>query len=53
MKKIRPVKHTWYDWLINYIPQPIKKILVLEKIKLLVFLIQIDLNKQCMGQERN
>ena len=53
MKKIRPDKHTWYDWLINYIPEPIKKVLVLEKIKLLVFLIQIDLNKQCMGQERN
>ena len=20
MKKIRPIKNTWYDWLINYIP---------------------------------
>ena len=26
MKGIRPVKNTWYDWLINYIPEPIKKI---------------------------
>ena len=26
MKKIRPVKNTWYDWLINYIPEPIKKL---------------------------
>ena len=22
MKKIRPIKKTWYDWLINYIPEP-------------------------------
>ena len=25
MKKIRPNKNTWYDWLINYIPEPIRK----------------------------
>ena len=25
MKKIRPVKSSWYDWLINYIPEPIRK----------------------------
>ena len=25
MKKIRPIKKTWYDWLINYTPEPIKK----------------------------
>ena len=25
MKKIRPVKNTWYDWLINCIPKPIRK----------------------------
>ena len=25
MKKIGPVKNTWYDWLINYVPEPIKK----------------------------
>ena len=25
MKKIRPIKNTWYDWLINYIPEPIIK----------------------------
>ena len=28
MKKIRPIKNTWYDWLINYIPDPIGKSLV-------------------------
>ena len=26
MKKIRPIKNSWYDWLINYIPKPIKKV---------------------------
>ena len=25
MKKIRPIKNTSYDWLINYIPEPIRK----------------------------
>ena len=25
MKKIRPVKNTWYDFLINYIPEPTRK----------------------------
>ena len=26
MKKMRPIKNSWYDWLINYIPEPIAKI---------------------------
>ena len=25
MSKIRPIKNTWYDWLVNYIPDPIRK----------------------------
>ena len=25
MKKIKPIKNTWYNWLINYIPDPIRK----------------------------
>ena len=25
MKKIRPIKNTCYDWLINYIPKPMRK----------------------------
>ena len=25
MNKIKPIKRTWYDWLINYIPKPIRK----------------------------
>ena len=24
-KKTRPIKNTWYDWLINYISKPIRK----------------------------
>ena len=25
IKKIRPIKNTWHHWLIDYIPEPIKK----------------------------
>ena len=25
MRKVRPIKNIWYDWLINYIPEPIRK----------------------------
>ena len=25
MKKIRPIKNAWYDWLINYISEPKRK----------------------------
>ena len=25
VKKIRPIKNTWYDWLVNYIPELIRK----------------------------
>ena len=25
MKKIRPIKNPWYDWLTNCIPEPIRK----------------------------
>ena len=25
MKKIRPIKNTWYEWLVNYIPESITK----------------------------
>ena len=28
MKKIRSIKNTWYDSLVNYIPKPIKKVYV-------------------------
>ena len=26
IKEIRPIKNTWYDWLINSIPEPVTKI---------------------------
>ena len=32
MKKTRPIKITWYDWLINFIPKPIRKMQVVLKI---------------------
>ena len=51
MKKKRPVKNT--NCLINYIPEPIRKVQVVLKIKLSVFLRQTHLSKQCMGEERN
>ena len=25
MKKIRSIKNTWYDWLISYVPESIRK----------------------------
>ena len=25
MRKIRPIKNTYYDWLVNYIPESIRK----------------------------
>ena len=53
MKKIRPIKNTWYDWLINDIAEPIRKVQVVLKIQLLVFFRQIDLNKQCIREEKH
>ena len=53
MNNIRPIKNTWYDWLINCIPEPIRKSVGGFKVKLLVFLRKIHLNKQCMGEEQN
>ena len=32
IKKIRPIKNTWYDWLINYIPESIKNMQLVLKI---------------------
>ena len=44
-KKIRPIKNTWYDWLINYIPEPIRKSLGSFKDKI-VSLSKINTPKQ-------
>ena len=57
MKKIRSIKNTWYDWLINYIPEPIRKSVggFKDNFKdgFKVFLRQTHLNKPFMGEERN
>ena len=50
MKKIKPIKNTWHDWLINYIPKPMRKSLGGLKDKVIR---QIHLSKQCMGEERS
>ena len=36
MEKIRPIKNTWYDWLINYIPKPIRKSVSVLKDKFII-----------------
>ena len=48
MKKISLIKNTWYDWLINYIPNPKTKNTGGFKDKR-----QTYLNKLCKGKERN
>ena len=47
MKTIRPIKNTWYDWLINYIPESIRKSVGGFKDKT-VSLLQISTPKQVM-----
>ena len=53
MKTVRPFKITWYDYIITCIHKPIKKVLVVSKIKLHVFSRQTHLNKPCMREEKN
>ena len=53
MKKIRPIKSTWYDSLINYIPVPIRKRAGGFKDKIITLLRQTHLNKPYKGEERN
>ena len=52
MKKIRPVKNRWYDWLISYILEPIRKSVSGFKNEIAVFLGKTHLNKMCMVEER-
>ena len=49
MKKMRPTKNNWYDWLINYIPQPIGKNLCSFKDKF-IGLFKANTPKQYMKQ---
>ena len=47
IKKSRSIKNTWYDWLINYIPDPIRKGIGSFKDKI-VSLFQIKTSKQAV-----
>ena len=55
--KLRPIKNIWYDWLINHMPEPIRKSADGFKVKIvsprLTSFRQTSLNKSCMGEERN
>ena len=53
MKKIRPIKNSWYDWLIKYIPEPIRNSVGGFKDKTVSLFKRKQLNKLCMGEERN
>ena len=57
MKKKRPIKNTWHDWLVNYISEAIRKTGGEFKDKLVSFLKQMRLkimvNKLCIGKKRN
>ena len=49
-EKISPVKNTWYNWLVNDIPESIRKSVGGFEDKIVsVF----KTNKLCMGEERN
>ena len=53
MKKIRQIKNTWYDLLINYIPVPkTKSVGGFEDKIVKVLLRKTHLNKPFMGEER-
>ena len=51
MKKMRPIKNNWHDWLINYIPQPIGKNVCSFKDKC-IGLFKANTPKQCMKQRQ-
>ena len=52
MKKIRPIKNTWYNWLIDYIPEPIRKSVCDFKNKI-VSLFETNTRKQTVyGKEK-
>ena len=50
MKKIRTIKNTWYDWLINYIPELIRKVISDFKDKI-VSLFNTNTSKHTMYRE--
>ena len=50
MQKIRTIKNTWYDWLINYIPELIRKVISDFKDKI-VSLFNTNTSKHTMYRE--
>ena len=53
MKKKRPIKNISYDWLIYYIPEPIRKNVGDFRDKVVNLFKAVHLQKQCMREERN
>ena len=53
MKKIRSIKCTWYDWLINYIPVPMRKSVGGFEDKNVSLFKQTHPNNLCIGETRN
>ena len=53
MKKIRPIKKTWYDWSINYIPEPIRRSVGGFKDKIVRLFRTSTSTKPCIGEKRN
>ena len=51
--KLKLIKNTLYDWFINYISKPTRKSVGGFKNKIVSLLRQTNLNKLCMGEERN
>ena len=50
MNKTRPFKNNWYNCLINYIPETMRKSFGGFKDKIVT---KRQLNKLCLGKERN
>ena len=53
MKKIRPVKNRWYDWLINYIPEPVRKSVSDFKDKIVSFFMTNTPKQDVYGRRKN
>ena len=50
-KKVSPVKNTWYDWLVNYIPKPMRKSVGVFKDKI-VSLFKINPYRQTLWERK-
>ena len=53
MKKIKPIKNTWYNWLTNYISKPVRKSVDGCKDKIVSLFKTNTLRKPSVGEERN